>query len=73
MEGTVKSFETKRGWGFIAGDDNNDYFVHQTAIQMKGFRKLDKGERVSFDVETLPNGKTKAVNVVRLNEAKLCG
>lgn len=64
--GKVKNFDPKKGWGFITGDDNKDYFVHQTGIQMNGFRKLGEGERVNFDIETQPNGKTKAINVSRL-------
>ena len=41
MRGTVKWFDSKKGYGFISGDDGKEYFVHQSNIKMEGFRKLD--------------------------------
>lgn len=50
MQGTVKWFSAAKGYGFIAPDGGGkDIFVHHTAIQMKGFKTLDEGARVSFD------------------------
>ncbi len=56
MTGTVKWFDTKRGYGFINGDDGKEYFVHQSNIQMKGFRKLDECDIVDFEVGIGGNG-----------------
>lgn len=63
--GTVKWFNDTKGFGFITGQDNNDVFVHQTAIQGDGFRTLAEGQEVSYDVETDQRG-SKAVNVIKL-------
>jgi cold shock protein len=49
-EGTVKWFNESKGFGFIAQDGGQDVFVHHSAIQAKGFRTLQEGERVRFDV-----------------------
>lgn len=64
MQGTVKFFDKTKGWGFIlSGDDNKEYFVHQSNIQMDGFRHLDENDIVHFDAMTGKNGKEQAVNV----------
>ena len=57
MKGTVKFFKRTKGWGFIRGEDEKDYFVHQSDIQMKGFRNLADGDQVEFDVMDSPKGK----------------
>jgi CspA family cold shock protein len=49
-EGTVKWFNEKKGFGFIQKDDGGDVFVHQSSIDMPGFRTLREGDRVSFEV-----------------------
>lgn len=49
--GTVKWFDEKKGYGFITEDEGKDVFVHYTAIQGSGFRKLGEGDRVSFEVK----------------------
>ncbi len=50
--GTVKWFNSEKGFGFIAPDDgSSDLFVHQTEIDTRGFRSLDEGQKVSFDVK----------------------
>lgn len=63
--GTVKWFNNEKGYGFITGEDNKDSFVHQSQIKCDGFRSLEEGQKVSYDVETDARG-TKAVNVVKL-------
>ncbi|KIY97986.1 hypothetical protein MNEG_9976 [Monoraphidium neglectum] len=69
LRGTVKWFNATKGFGFItpSGDDSGevkeDLFVHQTSIQVEGFRSLREGEEVEYDVEEGPDGRTKAINV----------
>lgn len=63
QQGVVKWFDLKKGYGFIAGDDGNDIFVHQSNILMKGFRTLEVGQRVSYQIEPTEKGN-KAINVV---------
>ena len=61
--GVCKWFNPRKGFGFITRDDNNqDIFVHQTAIYASGFRSLDEGEKIEFEIED-SNGKVVAVNV----------
>lgn len=62
--GTVKWFNASKGYGFITQDEGGaDVFVHFSAIQGDGFRSLDEGQKVSFDVESGPKGP-QAANVV---------
>src|ERR671921_54797 len=49
-QGTVKWFNAEKGFGFIAVDGGQDVFVHYSAIQMDGYKSLDEGQRVSFEV-----------------------
>lgn len=56
-KGTVKWFNDTKGFGFIAQEDGgDDVFVHQSAIQATGFRSLQEGERVEYDVKKEPRG-----------------
>jgi CspA family cold shock protein len=48
--GTVKWFNTEKGYGFIEREDADDLFVHYSAIQMEGYRTLEEGQHVEFDV-----------------------
>ena len=64
-QGTVKWFNDSKGYGFITDEDNSDVFVHHTSIQGSGFKSLDQGDNVSFDIEKSPKGP-KAINVVKL-------
>ncbi|RUA07161.1 MAG: cold-shock protein [Fusobacteria bacterium] len=50
LKGTVKWFNEEKGFGFIQGEDGNDYFVHFSQINKEGFKTLKEGEEVSFDV-----------------------
>jgi len=65
--GTVKWFNASKGYGFIARESGEDIFVHHSAILMQGFKTLDEGQRVEFDVEQTPKGFA-AVNVTPLQE-----
>ena len=56
-QGTVKWFNGEKGYGFISPDDGSaDVFVHYSAIQSDGFKKLDEGDKVEFEVEEGPKG-----------------
>lgn len=63
--GTVKWFSQEKGFGFIQREDGPDVFVHFSAIQSRGFRTLEQGEPVEFEILEEPKG-LKAQNVVRL-------
>ena len=56
VEGTVKWFNDSKGFGFIEQDGGSDVFVHHTAIQSEGFKSLQEGARVSFEVVDGPKG-----------------
>jgi CspA family cold shock protein len=62
--GTVKFFNTDKGYGFIQPDDGSgDSFVHISAVQAAGMQSLDKDQRLSYEVEQGRNGKASAVNL----------
>ena len=63
-QGTVKWFNNDKGYGFISRESGDDVFVHFSAIQGEGFKSLDEGQKVSFDVEDGDRG-LQAVNVVK--------
>ena len=65
-EGTVKWFNSEKGYGFISQKDGEDLFVHFSEIKMDGYKTLDAGQAVSFDVVTGRDGKLQASNVVKL-------
>lgn len=56
MEGTIKWFNSKKGFGFIEQETGDDVFVHYSAIEMSGFKTLSEGERVQFEVEENDKG-----------------
>ena len=64
-EGTVKWFSRQKGYGFIERDSGGDVFVHYSSIVGDGFRNLDEGERVEFDIENGDKGPS-AVEVRRM-------
>ena len=63
-QGTVKWFNREKGYGFITADDGQDVFVHHTAIQGQGYKSLNEGEVVTFEIVKGPKGD-QAANVVR--------
>ncbi|MDO4502408.1 MAG: cold-shock protein [Coriobacteriia bacterium] len=65
-EGTVKWFNPEKGYGFISQAGGEDLFVHFSEIKMDGFRTLDEGQAVSFEVTEGQHGKLQASNVVKL-------
>lgn len=64
VNGTVKWFSNEKGYGFIEAEDGNDYFVHFTGITGEGFKTLDEGEAVTFEVVDGNRGP-QATNVVK--------
>ncbi|MEJ2550174.1 MAG: cold-shock protein [Anaerolineales bacterium] len=61
--GTVKWFNSEKGWGFIEREDAPDVFVHYSAIQAEGFKTLMQGQQVEFSIEEGPKGP-QAANVM---------
>ena len=60
--GKVKWFNSEKGFGFITGDNGQDYFVHYRSIVGDGFRTLDEGQAVEFEIQETDKG-SQAVNV----------
>ena len=65
MKGVVRRFNNQRGFGFISDADGNDVFVHYTGINGEGFKSLEEGQEVEFDVVQGEKGP-QAVNVTKL-------
>ncbi|MCM3747131.1 cold shock domain-containing protein [Paenibacillus pasadenensis] len=65
MKGTVKWFNAEKGYGFIQVENGEDVFVHFSAIQSEGFKTLDEGQEVEFDI-TDGNRGPQAANVIKL-------
>ncbi|EMR07108.1 MULTISPECIES: cold-shock protein [Bhargavaea] len=64
-QGKVKWFNAEKGFGFIEREDGDDVFVHFSAIQQDGFKSLDEGQEVEFEIEEGPRG-LQAANVVKM-------
>ena len=64
MNGTVKWFNAEKGYGFITGEDGKDVLVHFSAIQGEGFKTLDEGQKVTYDL-VQGNRGMQAANVVK--------
>ena len=65
MKGTVKWFNNQKGYGFISDEPGNDVFVHYSGLNMEGFKSLDEGAEVEFDVVNGAKGP-QATNVTKL-------
>lgn len=65
MQGRVKWFNASKGYGFIERDDGGDVFVHFSAIQSEGFKTLNEGDRVDFEIVEGARGP-QAANVTRI-------
>ena len=64
-KGTVKWFSNQKGYGFITPESGNDVFVHHSTIQGDGYKSLDEGQSVEFEIQQGSKGE-QAVNVVKL-------
>ncbi|HGO9421238.1 cold shock protein CspC [Bacillus cereus] len=65
MQGRVKWFNAEKGFGFIEREDGDDVFVHFSAIQQNGYKSLEEGQQVEFDIVDGARGP-QAANVVKL-------
>ena len=65
MKGTVKCFNNQKGYGFISDETGKDVFVHYSGLNMEGFKSLDEGQAVEFDVVEGAKGP-QATNVTKL-------
>ena len=64
-KGTVKWFNSSKGYGFITPESGDDVFVHHSAIQGEGYKSLDEGQAVEFEIQQGDKGP-QAINVVKL-------
>jgi cold shock protein len=68
-QGTVKWFNSEKGYGFIATDGGPDVFVHYSAIAMQGFKTLAEGDRVEFEIQAGRDGRSQASQVIKVAES----
>ncbi len=64
-KGKVKWFSNQKGYGFITPEEGNDVFVHHSAIQGEGYKTLEEGQEVEFEIQKDAKGE-KAVNVIKV-------
>jgi CspA family cold shock protein len=64
MQGRVKWFDNRRGYGFILGEDGTEVYVHYTALKGEGFKALKHNWRVEYEVATTDDGRQEARSVV---------
>lgn len=65
LTGKVKWFNSKKGFGFITGDNGKDYFLHYSNIEMEGYRSLNENDKIQFQVEATDKGE-KAIKVQKI-------
>jgi len=65
VKGKVKWFSNQKGYGFITPENGKDVFVHHTAIQGEGYKSLEEGQEVEFEIKEGPKGE-QAANVTKL-------
>ncbi len=65
MKGTVKTFNKNKGFGFITTEDEREIFFHYSALVMDGFKTIENGAKVKFDVESTDRGD-RAINIEKL-------
>ena len=66
MNGTVKWFNSEKGFGFITGEDGKDVFAHFSQINVDGFKTLEEGQQVSFEIAQGPKGpQAENITIVR--------
>ncbi len=70
VQGTVKWFNAAKGYGFIEQEAGEDIFVHFSAIGGDGFKTLNEGEAVDFEISENDQGKSQAINVTRASDAE---
>ena len=70
MQGTVKWFNNQKGYGFITSE-GNDVFLHYSNIVMEGFKALEEGDAVSFELSTGDDGRERAINVTPIVTIKM--
>lgn len=70
MQGTVKWFNAKRGYGFIVGENGKDIFIHFTDIQAEGFKTLNDGDIVEYELVNAEKG-LKAVNIKKIKSGQV--
>lgn len=63
MQGTIKWFNTQKGYGFVTDSEDKEHFVHHNSIVMDGFRHLNEGDIVNFEIGISRDGREQAVNV----------
>lgn len=71
MRGTVKFFNVPYGWGFLTDSEGKDVFIHYSNIVMDGFRSLDEGDIVDFEIGSGNDGRDQAVNVTPILTMKM--
>ncbi|NMM62722.1 cold-shock protein [Clostridium sp. P21] len=65
MSGTVKWFNSEKGFGFITGEDGKDVFAHFSQIQAEGYKTLQEGQKVSYEVVDGPKGpQAENINII---------
>ncbi|MCR5502002.1 MAG: cold shock domain-containing protein [Lachnospiraceae bacterium] len=65
-KGTIKWFNNQKGYGFITDESGKDVFVHYSGLNMEGFKTIEEGAAVEFDVTEGKEGRPQAVNVTKL-------